>query len=184
MYLSFSDCLISLSIIPCYSSHSVVSDSLQPHGLWPARFLCPWDSPGKNTGVSGHFLLQGIFPTQGLNPGLPHCRQILYHLSHQTTRASLMVQWLRFHLPAPGISGWGARVWVPSLVRELGSHSTSGPRNQNRKERQRLPWWCSEEESACQCRGHRFNPRSRKIPHAKEQLGWGTASTTPTCPNY
>ena len=41
------------------------------------------DSPGKNTGVGCHALLQGIFPTQGLNPGLPHCRQILYCLSHQ-----------------------------------------------------------------------------------------------------
>ena len=41
------------------------------------------DSPGKNTGVGCHALLQGIFPTQGLNPGLPHCRRILYHLNHQ-----------------------------------------------------------------------------------------------------
>ena len=41
------------------------------------------DSPGKNTGVGWHALLQGIFPTQGSNTGLPHCRQILYHLSHQ-----------------------------------------------------------------------------------------------------
>ena len=41
------------------------------------------DSPGKNTGVGCHVLLQGIFPPQGLNPGLPHCRWILYHLSHQ-----------------------------------------------------------------------------------------------------
>ena len=41
------------------------------------------DSPGKDTGVGCHALLQGIFPTQGLNPGLPHCRRILYHLSHQ-----------------------------------------------------------------------------------------------------
>ena len=39
--------------------------------------------PGKNTGMGCHALLQGIFPTQGSNPGLPHCRQILYHLSHQ-----------------------------------------------------------------------------------------------------
>ena len=40
------------------------------------RIPCsPWDSPGKNTGVGCHFLLQGIFPTQGLNSGLPHCRQ-------------------------------------------------------------------------------------------------------------
>ena len=41
------------------------------------------DSPGKNTGVGCHAHLQGIFPTQGSNPGLPHCKSILYHLSHQ-----------------------------------------------------------------------------------------------------
>ena len=55
-------------------------DSLQPHGLQPARLLCPWDSPGKNTGVGIHSFLLEIFPTQGLNLGLLHCRQILYHL--------------------------------------------------------------------------------------------------------
>ena len=49
----------------------------------PARLLCPWDSPGKNIGVSCHFLLQGIFPAQGLNLGLLHYRLISYHLSHQ-----------------------------------------------------------------------------------------------------
>ena len=46
------------------------------------RLLCPRDSLGKNTGVGCHFLLQGIFPIQGLNPGLLHCRQMLYHLSY------------------------------------------------------------------------------------------------------
>ena len=52
--------------------------------LWTAaaRLLCPWDSPGKKIGVGCHSLLQGIFPTQGLIPGLLHCRQILYQLSH------------------------------------------------------------------------------------------------------
>ena len=50
-------------VIRCVLSHSVVSDSLRPFGLQPARLLCPWDSPGKNTGVGCHFLLQGIFPT-------------------------------------------------------------------------------------------------------------------------
>ena len=45
-----------------------------PHGLQPARHLCLWDSPGNNIGVGCHALLQGIFPTQGWNPGLPHCR--------------------------------------------------------------------------------------------------------------
>ena len=51
-----------------------------PHRLQPARLLRPWDSPGKNIGVGCHFLLQGIFPTQGSNLGLLHCRQILYWL--------------------------------------------------------------------------------------------------------
>ena len=59
-------------------SHSVLSDSLWPHGLYS-----PWNSPGQNTGVGGLSLLQGIFPTQGLNPGLPHFRQILYKLSYK-----------------------------------------------------------------------------------------------------
>ena len=49
----------------------------------PARLLCPWNSPGQNAGVGSHSLFQGIFPTQGSNPGLLHCRQILYHLNHQ-----------------------------------------------------------------------------------------------------
>ena len=56
---------------------------LQPHGLQPASLLCPWDSSGKNIGVGCHSVFQGISLTQGLNPGLPHCRQILYHLNHQ-----------------------------------------------------------------------------------------------------
>ena len=64
-------------------SRSVVSDSLRPHGRSPTRLRRPWDFPGKNTGVGCHFLLQGIFPTQGSNPGLLHCRQTLYRLSHQ-----------------------------------------------------------------------------------------------------
>ena len=54
----------------CMLSRSVMSHSMWPHGLQPARLLCPWDSPGKNTGVGCHFLLQGIFTTQGLYPGL------------------------------------------------------------------------------------------------------------------
>ena len=54
-----------------------------PMDCSPPRVLCPWDFPGKNVGVSCHFLLQGIFPTQVSNPGLPHCRQMLNHLSHQ-----------------------------------------------------------------------------------------------------
>ena len=59
-------------------SHSVLSDSLRPHGLYS-----PWNSPGQNTGVGNLSLLQGIFPTQESNGGLLHCRQILYQLSNQ-----------------------------------------------------------------------------------------------------
>ena len=58
-------------------SRSVMSDSSQPHGLEPIRLLCPWNFPGKSTGVVCHVLLQGIFLTQGSNPGLLHCRQML-----------------------------------------------------------------------------------------------------------
>ena len=64
-------------------SRSVVSNSLGSRGLWPTRLLCPWNFPGKHTGVSSHSLLQEIFPTQGSNPGRLHCKQILYYLSHQ-----------------------------------------------------------------------------------------------------
>ena len=62
---------------------SVVSDSLQSYGLQPTRILHPWDFPGKSPGVGCHFILQGILPIQGLNLGLPHCRQLLYSLIHQ-----------------------------------------------------------------------------------------------------
>ena len=61
-----------------HESRSVVSDSLQPHELYSL-----WNSPGQNTGVDSLSLLQGIFPTQGSNPSLPYCRQILYQLSHK-----------------------------------------------------------------------------------------------------
>ena len=57
-----------------------MSDSLQPHGLNSS-----WNSPGRDTGVGSRSLLQGIFLTQGSNPGLPHCRHILSQLSHQGT---------------------------------------------------------------------------------------------------
>ena len=53
-----------------------MSDSPRPRGLQPARLLCPWDFPGKTTGVGCDSLLQGLFWTQGLNPGLPRCRQL------------------------------------------------------------------------------------------------------------
>ena len=66
------------------AGHSVISESLQPHGATEelSGLLCPWDPPGKNSAVGNHSHLQGVFLTQGSNPGLLHCRHILYHLSH------------------------------------------------------------------------------------------------------
>ena len=63
--------------------------TLRPHGLYS-----PWDSPGQNAGVGSLSLLQGTFPTQGSNPGLPHCRQILYQLSHKGSPRTL--EWVAY----------------------------------------------------------------------------------------
>ena len=70
-------------------SHSVLSASFQPHGL-----CIPWDSPGQNTRVGSCSLLQGIFPTQGSNQGLPNCGQILYQLSPQGSPR--IMEWLAY----------------------------------------------------------------------------------------
>ena len=87
----------------CYVQHgdygnesencSVLSNSLWPHGLCSS-----WNSPCQNTGVGSCSLLQGIFPTQGLNPGFPHCRWILYRLSHQGNPRIL--KWVAYPSPS------------------------------------------------------------------------------------
>ena len=76
-------------VICMHEIASVMSDSLRLCEWLPARLLCPRDSLGKNTGVGCHSFLQGIFLNQGLNLGLPHCRQILYHLSHEGRQSLL-----------------------------------------------------------------------------------------------
>ena len=76
--------LIGKNLRACRFSCSVISNSLQPNGLQSTRLLCQWNFPGKNTGVGCHFLLQGIFPTQGSNLCLlclPPCSQILSRIS-------------------------------------------------------------------------------------------------------
>ena len=96
-----------------------MSDYLQPHVLHPARLLCPWDFPGKNTGVGCHVFLQGIFPTQGLNPGLPHCRQILYPLSHQGSPRIL--EWVAYPFSRGSSQprNWTSALQVDSLPAEI-----------------------------------------------------------------
>ena len=76
----------------CSESCSVMSNSLWPHGLYS-----PWNSPGHNTGVGSCSLLQGIFPTQGLDQGLLHCRRILYQLSHNGSPRIL--KWVAYTFP-------------------------------------------------------------------------------------
>ena len=83
-------------------SRSVMSDSLRSHGLYS-----PWTSPGWNTGMGSLFLFQGIFPTQGLNPDLPHCRRILYQLSHHGRPRIL--EWVGY--PSSRGSSW-PRNWT------------------------------------------------------------------------
>ena len=70
--------MLQILAVKWSESHSVLSNSLRPHGLYS-----PWNSPGWNTGVGSLSLFQEIFPTQGLNPGLLHWRRILYQLSHK-----------------------------------------------------------------------------------------------------
>ena len=68
-YMNLTFCKISACVCVCVVA-SVMSNSLQPYELQPTRLLCPWDSPGKNTGMGYHTLHRGIFLTQGLNPCL------------------------------------------------------------------------------------------------------------------
>ena len=68
------------------------------------RLLCLWDFPGKNTGVTYHFLFQEIFPSQGLNLGLLHCRQRLYCLSHQGKLGVVKQEMVRVNIDIIGIS--------------------------------------------------------------------------------
>ena len=125
---------------------SVVSDSVRPYGLQPARLLCPWDSPGKSTGEACHALFQNIFPTQQSNS----CLSRLLHwqvgslpLNHQGS-------------PFPG-----------GIVLNF----------LKKKKKWGLPWWLSGKESACRRPG--FDPWSRKIPRAAEQLSPCSTSTEP-----
>ena len=84
---------------------SVMSDSLQLHG--------PWDSPGQNSGVGSLSLLQGIFPIQGSNSGLLHCRWIVYQLSH--TGSPRIREWVAYPFSS-GSSRPGNRTGVSCLA--------------------------------------------------------------------
>ena len=80
---SLSHCLVTLLVL---FSRQVMSNSFSTSGLWPTRLFCPLDFPGKHTGVGCHFLLQGIFPTQGLNPRLMYWQADSLPLSHHRNK--------------------------------------------------------------------------------------------------
>ena len=106
---------LSQGVCVC-ESRSVMSDSLRPHGLYS-----PWNSPGQNTGVCSFSFLQGIFPTQGSNPGLLHYRWILYQFSHKGSPRTL--EWVPYSfsrdLPNPGIEPGSPALQADSLPTEL-----------------------------------------------------------------
>ena len=103
---------------------SVISNSLGPHGLYS-----PWNSPspGQNTGVGSLSILQGNFPTQGSNSGLPYCRRILYQVSHKGRPR--MLEWVAYpvsvNLPDPGIEPGSPVLQVDSLPTELSGKPNS-----------------------------------------------------------
>ena len=92
-------------------SGSVMSDSLRPHGLFR-----PWNSPSQNTGVGSLSLLQRIFPTQGSNPGLQHCRWLLYQLNHKGSPRIL--EWVKMKVKLLGC------VWLFATLRTV-AHQAS-----------------------------------------------------------
>ena len=93
----------------------------------------PWNSPGQSTGVGSLSLLQGIFPTQGSNPGLSHCRRILYQLSHQGSPRILA--WVAYPfsrgLPNPGIEPGSPALQADSLPAELPGKPKAPPKYSN-----------------------------------------------------
>ena len=93
---------LSLGYVKWSENRSVVSDSLRSHGLYS-----PWNSLGQNTEVSSLSLLQGIFPTKGSKPGLLHCGQILYQLSHKGSPGIL--EWVAYSFSST--SSW-PRTWT------------------------------------------------------------------------
>ena len=105
-------------------SRLALSDCLRSHGLYS-----PWNSPGQNNGVSSLSHLQGIFPTQGSNPGLPHCRQILIHPSHKGSLRIFHSQGHLYphrlkHLPAMRETWVRSLGWKDPLEKEMETHSS------------------------------------------------------------
>ena len=146
-------------------SRSLVSDSLRPHGLYGPR-----NCLGQNPGVGSLSLLQGIFPTQGLNPGLPHRRQILYQLSHREAQK----YWSGWPIPSPAdLPDPGIKLGSPALQADsLPTELLGKPRHHEiisfKKSYIRdFPGGPVAKTLCSSCCGPRFNPWSgNQIPRA------------------
>ena len=118
-----------------------MSDSLWLHGLYS-----PWNSPGQNTGVGSLSLLQGIFPTQGSNQGLLHCRWILYQLSHK--RSPRILEWVAYPFSSgfsqprdqTGVSCIAGGIFNNWAIREAEHRRTDTFRLWRWRGLLRLPW--------------------------------------------
>ena len=123
-----------------------------PKRWQPIRLLRPWDFPGKNAGADCHFLLQGIFPTQESNPGLPHRRQTLYHLSHQGSKTIELLWKTAWLFLTKLYLLWSYDLVICSLVftHELKNYG--------------LLRWLSGKESTCQFSRYGFDPWIGKTP--------------------
>ena len=161
-YISFSIFIPSPKNSFFFFEVSVVSNSLQLHGLYS-----PWNSPDRNAGVGSLSLLQGIFPTQGSNPGLLHCRRNLYQLSHQGSLRIL--EWVAY--PFSSGSPW-ARNWTGVSCVAGGFFTSWATRKTLSKRRISsfpgiklftpgdFPGCPVAKSPLSQCRGPRFNPWS------------------------
>ena len=135
--------------------------------------LCPWNSPGKKTAVNSHFLLQDIFPTQGSNLGLMHCRQILYHMSHhRSLNKAIQFSSVQFSHSVVSYSLWpheSQHAWPPSPSPTPGVHSDSHPSSQ----------WCHPAISSSVIR---FSSCPQSLPASEsfpmsQLFAWGGQTT-------
>ena len=120
-----------------------------------------------------HSLLQGIFPIQGSSPGLWHCRQILYHLSHPSSNKKNKT-WPQitslFGTYTPLLPSRGKGLFLLQAIVCGGNDSLTILHPGIKNFWVGFSWWLSDKESACQCGRHRFSPWSGRIPYALEQL--------------
>ena len=128
------------------------------------RLLHPWNFPGKSTRVGCHFLLQGIYPTQGLNLGLPHCRQTLYLLSYQGRLYTKLTPYTKINSK-----------WIKKSI-----YKTINPKTLRGKHRKNTLWhccgsvikWCPKLCNSVDCSRPGFSVLHYCLQFAKTHVHW------------